>query len=392
MGAYDFIEKPFKEERLTTSCAKAIERAELTKENQNLQSRIVPDDKFIGKSAAVGALMSVVEKYAPTNSRIFIKGAIGSGKKHFARYIHNNSDRSDRPLIIFSPANYSADEIETALFGRGVEQEATFGSEIAKQSIFEKARGGTLVFDEITAFSNEIQSKLLKALATNKFKRVGSEKTYDIDCRIISTTAKDMEAEVEAGKFKSDLYYRLNVVNVVMPSLKERREDIPALCAYFLKSFSKISGKAQKKLSDDAVSALQAYEWSGNISQLKNMVEWLTIMSPKTDSQIIEITALASDVFSSVPSVPNSDSVETNTDIMSMPLRDARELFEKQYLLAQVNRFGGNISKTSVFIGMERSALHRKLKSLNVHDLRKKTGDDLLDSEESDVDELVHSA
>jgi len=392
MGAYDFIEKPFKEERLTTSCAKAIERAELTKENQSLQSKIVPDDKFIGKSTAVNGLMATVEKYAETNSRIFIQGATGSGKKHFSRYVHNASDRSDRPLIMFSPANYSADEIETAIFGRGVEQEATFGTEVAKQSIFEKARGGTLVFDEITAFSSEIQSKLLKALATNKFKRVGSEKSYDIDCRIISTTSKDMEAQVEAGKFKGDLYYRLNVVNVAMPSLKERREDIPALCTYFLKSFAKISGKSGKKLSDDAISALQSYEWPGNISQLKNMVEWLTIMSPKSDSEIIEITSLASDVFSSVPSIPSSGDVDTNADIMSMPLRDARELFEKQYLLAQVNRFGGNISKTSAFIGMERSALHRKLKSLNVHDIRKKGKEGEDESVDSDVEELVHIA
>lgn len=391
MGAYDFIEKPFKEERLTMSCAKAIERADLQKQNQSLQSRVVPDDKFVGKSSAVNNLMGVVEKYAETNSRIFIQGGIGSGKKHFARYVHNNSDRSDRPLIVFSPANYTESEIEEEVFGRGVEQEATFGSETAKQSIFEKARGGTLMFDEITAFSSEIQGRLLKTLATNKFKRIGSEKVYDIDCRIISTTSKNMEAEVEAGKFKGDLYYRLNVVNVEMPGLKDRRDDIPALCGYFLKTFAKISGKPQKKLSEEALSALQSHEWSGNISQLRNMVEWLTIMSPKSDSEIIEVTSLANDVFSSVPSIPNSGDAEPGSDIMSMPLRDARELFEKQYLLAQVNRFGGNISKTSAFIGMERSALHRKLKSLNVHDIRKKGKDDE-EEVESKVDELVETA
>jgi two-component system nitrogen regulation response regulator NtrX len=393
MGAYDFIEKPFKEERLTMSCSKAIERADLQTQNIALKAKVIADDKFIGKSSAVSGLMGVVEKYAETNSRIFIQGATGSGKKHFARYVHNKSDRKDRPLIIFSPANYSEETIEVEIFGRGVEQEATFGTETAKQSIFEKARGGTLVFDEITNFSTAIQSKLLKALATNKFKRIGSEKVYDIDCRIVSTTSKKMEDEVAAANFKGDLYYRLNVVNVVMPSLKERRDDIPALCTYFLKSFAKISGKTEKKMSDEAISALQGHEWAGNISQLRNIVEWLTIMSPKTDSEIIEITSLASDVFSSVPSIPNSGDVETNADIMSMPLRDARELFEKQYLLAQVNRFGGNISKTSAFIGMERSALHRKLKSLNVHDIRKKgsaEGDD--EDVNSDVEELVHIA
>ena len=200
-----------------------------------------------------------------------------------------------------------------------------------------------------------------------------------------------MEKEVEEGRFKGDLYYRLNVVNVEMPSLKDRRDDIAALSEYFLESFSRIAAKPRKKLADEVISALQSYEWPGNISQLRNMIEWLTIMSPKSDSQVIEITSMASDVFSNVPSVPSSGDVETNSDIMSMPLRDARELFEKQYLLAQVNRFGGNISKTSAFIGMERSALHRKLKSLNVHDIRKKgkEGDEEADSK---VDELVETA
>ena len=391
MGAYDFIEKPFKEERLTMSCEKAIERAELQSQNAQLQAKVVADDEFIGKSSAVSSLMGVVEKYAETNSRIFIQGGTGSGKKHFARYVHSHSDRKDRPLITFSPANFSDGEIEAEIFGRGVEQEATFGSETAKQSVFEKARGGTLVFDEITSFSEEIQGKLLKALAKNKFQRLGSEKAYDIDCRIISTTSRDMEKEVEVGRFKGDLYYRLNVVNVEMPSLKDRRDDIAALSEYFLESFSRIAAKPRKKLADEVISALQSYEWPGNISQLRNMIEWLTIMSPKSDSQVIEITSMASDVFSNVPSVPSSGDVETNSDIMSMPLRDARELFEKQYLLAQVNRFGGNISKTSAFIGMERSALHRKLKSLNVHDIRKKgkEGDEEADSK---VDELVETA
>lgn len=375
MGAYDFIEKPFKEERLTMSCAKAIELAELARANQALQAKIVPEDKFVGKSPAVNALMQVVEKYAETNSRIFIQGGAGTGKKHFARYVHNNSDRKDRPLIMFSPQNFSAEEIEQEIFGRGIENEASFGSETPKQSVFEKARGGTLVFDEVSAFGADMQGKLLKALATNKFKRLGSEKVYEIDCRIISTTSQDMEALVASSAFKGDLYYRLNVVNVQMPSLKERREDIPALCNYFLKSFAKISGKAEKKLSETVLSRVQSCEWAGNIMQLRNFVEWLTIMSPKTDSEIIDVTSVASDIFATVPAIPGKNEVEDNSDIMSMPLRDARELFEKQYLLAQVNRFGGNISKTSSFIGMERSALHRKLKSLNVHEIRKKDKD-----------------
>ena len=279
------------------------------------------------------------------------------------------------------------EELEEEIFGKGVEGEQSFGAEIAKQSIFEKARGGTLVFDEITNIPLELQCKLLKALATNKFKRIGSDKEYEIDCRLISTSSKNMETEVEEGRFKSDLYFRLNVVHVDMPSLKDRREDIPELCEYFLKCYADISGRTQQKLSDEALSVIQSYEWPGNVRQLRNVIEWMTIMSPKNDSDIIEATSLANDIFSSVPNIPGAEQqIENNVDIMSMPLREARELFERHYLLAQVNRFGGNISKTSAFIGMERSALHRKLKSLNVHEVRKKGSGDALDKQEAEAE------
>ena len=373
MGAYDFIEKPFKEERLVLSCLKAIENAELKSNNQLLQSKVISDDEFIGKSPAVGNLMQTVEKYAATKSRVFITGGLGTGKKHMAKVFHNNSDRRERPFITFSPDSCSVEALEEEIFGKGVESEQSFGTETAKQSIFEKARGGTLVFDEIANIPLELQGKLLKALATNKFKRIGSDKEYEIDCRLISTSSKNMEQEVEEGRFKSDLYFRLNVVNVEMPSLKDRREDIPDLCNYFLKCYAQISGRSQKTLSDEALSVIQSYEWPGNVRQLRNVVEWMTIMSPKNEDDVIEATSLANDIFSSVPNIPGAEQqIESNVDIMSMPLREARELFERHYLLAQVNRFGGNISKTSAFIGMERSALHRKLKSLNVHEVRKK--------------------
>ncbi len=371
MGSYDFIEKPFKEERLIISVEKAIENAKLQAENKSLQSRIPPQDEFIGKSSAVNALMQTVEKYAPTKSRLFIQGPIGSGKKHLARVFHKNSERKDAPFIVFSPAALAPEQIEIELFGKGIDAKESFGTDKPKQGLFEKAKGGTIVFDEVTSFTPEFQTKLLKVLANNKYKRVGGEKEYELDVRIISTSSKDVAQEINEGKFKADLYNRLNVVNVTMPSLKERREDIPALCEYFLKVYSQIAGKPRKHLSEEALSVLQSYEWPGNIRQLRNIVEWLMIMSPKTDNDLINVTSLANDIFSSVPSVPgNNNQIETNVDIMSMPLREARELFEKQYLLAQVNRFGGNISKTSVFIGMERSALHRKLKSLKVHDVR----------------------
>lgn len=386
MGAYDFIEKPFKEERLVLAAKKAIEFSEMAQENLQLQAKVIPDDEFIGDSSAVAGLMSVIERYAESKSRIFIHGPSGSGKKHFAKVIHNHSDRKDRHFITFSAAAFDVENLEEEIFGKGVDSKQTFSSETPKQSIFESARGGTLVFDEVTNLPLEIQSKLLKVMATNKYKRVGGDKDYEVDCRIIATSAKNMEKEIEEGRFKGDLYHRLNVVDVKMPSLKERRDDIPKLCNYFLGVYAQISGKSCKKLSDEAMSVIQSYEWPGNVRQLRNIVEWLTIMSPKTDDDIIEATSLANDIFSSVPSVPGIDQIEDNVDIMSMPLREARELFEKQYLLAQVNRFGGNISKTSAFIGMERSALHRKLKSLNVHDIRKKSAqkdDELTEDEEN---------
>lgn len=387
MGAYDFIEKPFKEERLVLAVHKALENAQLKQQNQVLQAKLPNQDEFIGKSSAVSNLMQTIEKYAATKSRIFITGGEGSGKKQFAKLVHNNSEYKDGPYIVFSPASFSADSLEAEIFGRGIEAKDSFNNDLSpKQGVLERAKNGTLVIDEVTSLPLDIQSKLLKALATNKFKRIGHDKEYNLECRIISTTSKNMAEEVELCRFKGDLYSRLNVVPVEMPSLKERREDIPALCDYFVNAYTAMTGKPAKKVSDEALSVLQSYEWPGNISQLRNIIEWLIIMS-RSDSDVINISSLANDIFSSVPNVPGTggnaaSQIEGNVDIMSMPLREARELFEKQYLLAQVNRFGGNISKTSVFIGMERSALHRKLKSLKVHDLRinrKNAGDEVDD-------------
>lgn len=392
-GAYDFIEKPFKEERLVLGVEKAIENAKLKIENSQLSARISPTDGYIGKSPAINNLAASIEKYAPTKSRVFINGPEGSGKKHLARVFHNNSERKDQAYITFSPSAFKPEELDAEIFGVGIDAKQSFGTAKPKLSIFEKAKGGTLVIDEVTSLPADTQSKLLKVLANNKFKRINGEKEYELDCRIISTTSRDMKKEVAEGRFKGDLYHRLNVVNVEMPSLKERREDIPSLCEYFLRSYSQLNGKLYKQLSDEALSVLQSYEWPSNVKQLKNITEWLMIMS-KNDEAVINITSLANDIFSSVPSVPGATQIENNVDIMSMPLREARELFEKQYLLAQVNRFGGNISKTSVFIGMERSALHRKLKSLKVHDVRgsRKGGEADDESADSEILEDIAKA
>ena len=391
MGAYDFIEKPFKEERLVLAVQKAIENAELRRENQTLQARLPNQDEFVGKSSTVSSLLQLVEKYAATKSRIFISGSEGTGKKQLAKMFHNNSEYKDGPYIMFSPGALSEEQLELEIFGKGIDANQSFGAETPKQGVLERAKNGTLVIDEVSNLPADIQSKLLKVLATNKFKRLGHDKEYNLECRIISTTSKNIQQEIAEGRFKGDLYSRLSVVPVDMPSLKERREDIPALCDYFVRAYSAMTNKPVKKVSEEALSVLQSYEWPGNISQLKNIIEWLMIMS-RNDSDVINITSLANDIFSSVPNVPASgaNQIENNVDIMSMPLREARELFEKQYLLAQVNRFGGNISKTSVFIGMERSALHRKLKSLKVHDLRinrKKGDEDIADDILEDVSE-----
>ena len=382
MGAYDFIEKPFKEERLVLAVQKAIENAQLRQENQTLQARLPNQDEFVGKSSSVGTLLQIVEKYAATKSRIFISGAEGTGKKQLAKIFHNNSEYKDGPYIMFSPGAFAPEALELEIFGKGIDATQSFGDATPKQGVLERAKNGTLVIDEVANLPADIQSKLLKVMATNKFKRTGHDKEYNLECRIISTTSKDIQAEIAEGRFKGDLYSRLSVVPVEMPSLKERREDIPALCDYFVRAYAAMTNKQVKRVSEEALSVLQSYEWPGNISQLKNIIEWLMIMS-RNDADIINITSMANDIFSSVPNVPatGNNQIESNVDIMSMPLREARELFEKQYLLAQVNRFGGNISKTSVFIGMERSALHRKLKSLKVHDLRinRKKGDEGLD-------------
>lgn len=368
MGAYDFIEKPFKEERLLMAVSRALENARLKKENAELKGKIVREDSLIGKSGGIASIASSIEKHAKAKSRVFISGPSGSGKKHVAKLFHYNSTRKDEPLVFFAPASIPVDKMEEELFGAPVS--VGLSSPASKIGLFEKAQGGTLVIDEVTDIPVAMQARLVKVLTAQSFDKPGTGKPFEMDCRIISLTCRNIEQEIQAGKFNSDFYYRLNVVPVSVPPLSDRKEDISSLCEHFLKIYSQTTGKPEKRMSGEAISMMQSYEWPGNVRQLRSMVEWLLIMSQNDGGDVINITTLASDVFSAAPSVYKPLDPETNQDIMSMPLREARELFEKQYLLGQVNRFGGNISKTSHFIGMERSALHRKLKSLKVTDIR----------------------
>jgi two-component system, NtrC family, nitrogen regulation response regulator NtrX len=298
---------------------------------------------------------------APTHSRVLITGAPGTGKEIVARVIHARSHRASNNFVVLSAASLSPDRMEAELFGTE-DNNPTGGAE--KVGLFERAHGGTLFIDEVADMPLETQTKILRALQDQSFERVRGNKRVTVDVRVIAASNRDLTAEIAAGRFREDLYYRLNVVPVRMPSLRERREDIPELCRYFLKRAWEVSGMGPRELGDDALVVLQSYTWPGNVRQLRNMMEWLMIMAPGGSKTPITSAMLPPELLEANPFIMRP---EVNSDIMSMPLREARELFEKQYLAAQIDRFGGNISKTSAFVGMERSALHRKLKLLGIH-------------------------
>ena len=365
MGAYDFIEKPFKEDRLLLLVARALENAKLKNENQELKTRGKFEMQLNGNSQAIQQLRSTLDKIAPTASRVLITGAPGTGKEMFARLIHGKSARAGANFVVMNAAGLTPDRVEAELFG--VEDtNPTGGAE--KLGLFERAHNGTLFIDEVADMPLETQGKVLRALQEQSFTRLRGNLRVEVDVRVIAASNRHLEDEIAAGRFREDLYYRLNVVPVRMPSLKERREDVPELCSYFLKRASEMAGLPVRELSQEAIVMLQAYNWPGNVRQLRNMMEWLLIM---TTGRIDAISAdeLPPEILTSNPVLARP---ETNADIMSMALRDARELFEKQYLAAQIERFGGNISRTSSFVGMERSALHRKLKMLGIAGLDEK--------------------
>jgi len=355
-GAYDFIEKPFKADRLIHVVGRALESARLKREVQELKLKVGDEAELIGHSSAISQVRQSVEKIAPTGSRVMIVGPSGAGKEVVARLIHAHSRRAGNAFVAINCATMAPDRIEAELFG----EETNDGPR--KIGLFEIAHNGTLYLDEVGDMPLETQAKILRVLVDQTFLRLGGTTRVQVDARVISSTTLDLRNEITEGHFREDLYHRLNVVPVRVPSLAERRDDIPLLVSHFMKRLSATSGLPVREIGDDAMAVLQAHSWPGNVRQLRNIVERLLILATDDAAQVISADLLPSDLGSSTP-WNNSGKSDL---VISLPLREAREIFEREYLLAQINRFGGNISRTAAFIGMERSALHRKLKSLGV--------------------------
>lgn len=355
-GAYDYIEKPFKSDRLFLVVDRAIETARLRRENEELHLRVGRPSELIGEAPVMNTLRQAIEKVAPTGSRILISGPPGSGKEVVARLLHARSRRASHPFVVVNAASMAPERMEVELFGTELAEDRRTGT-------FERAHRGTLFVDEVADMPLETQGKILRVLQEQSFERVGGNSRVSVDVRVVTATNRDLSAEIVSGRFRQDLYHRLAVVPIQVPALCDRREDIPVLTRYFLKRTVEISGLPVREISDDAIAALQSYNWPGNVRELRNLIERLLIMAPGSSDEPIAASMLPAEVDSQTLTTGRREGSET---LMSMPLRDARETFEREYLVAQINRFGGNISRTAGFVGMERSALHRKLKALGV--------------------------
>jgi two-component system nitrogen regulation response regulator NtrX len=360
-GAYDFIEKPFKSDRLILIAERALEAARLKREVSELRLRAGAETDLLGASSAIAQLRNAIERVAPTGSRVLISGPAGAGKEVAARMIHARSRRSGEPFVALNCATLNPARFEEELFGVEAGLEGTGGGRRA--GVLERAHGGTLLLDEVADMPLETQGKIVRALQEQGFERVGGATRVKVDVRVIATTNRDLTAEIAAGRFREDLFYRLAVVPLRVPALRERRDDVPVLARHFMARSAETSGVPARELSEDVLAAMQAYDWPGNVRQLRNLVDWLLIMAPGGAGEPIRPEMLPPEVGSAAPAALKLD---RSSEIMTLPLRDARELFEKQYLEAQLLRFGGNISRTANFVGMERSALHRKLKFLGV--------------------------
>jgi two-component system nitrogen regulation response regulator NtrX len=359
-GAYDFLEKPFKSDRLLLLVERALEAAILRRENRRLRAQAMAPDGLVGQSAASQQLKSLIGKVAPANSRVLIAGPPGSGKELAARLIHEASPRARGEFVAISAAGMTPERMDLELFGEEGE-----GGRPKKIGVFERAHGGTLYLDEVGDMPRETQGRILRVLVEQRFRRVGGDQDVQVDVRVISSTSKDLRAEIAAERFREDLFHRLNVVPVRVPGLSERREDIPELVAYFIDRISEATGLPKRILGEDALATLQVHDWPGNVRQLRNNIERLLILASGDPAEVISAEMLPSEV-----AVAGAAGAVGPERIIALPLREAREVFEREYLSAQILRFGGNISRTAAFIGMERSALHRKLKSLGVAPLR----------------------
>ena len=358
LGAYDFIEKPFEADRLILMAERAIDSARLRQENEELRRRIGDSVPLVGLSNSIVQLKSIIERVAPTESRVLITGAPGVGKEVVARLIHSNSNRKESPLVILNCATMAPERMELELFGS---EDGVNGKVIS--GIFEKANGGTLFLDEVADMPFETQGKIVRVLQEQRFQRVGGSTPIEVNLRVIASTNRDLNEEIASGKFREDLYYRLCVVPVSVPSLKSRPEDVPILFDYFMENGASSAGLAKRKMSKEAMACLQSYDWPGNVRQLRNVVDWILIMATGNAGDLVPADSLPPEIGAETPVAIRW---EEGGEVMSLSLKEAREIFERQYLKAQVSRFGGNVSKTAEFVGMERSALHRKLKILGI--------------------------
>ncbi|MEK9944499.1 MAG: sigma-54 dependent transcriptional regulator [Alphaproteobacteria bacterium] len=360
-GAYDFVEKPFTADRLLLVVSRAIEAARLRRENEELRLRFGQESDLVGGTPAINTMRAAIEKVAPTGSRVLITGPAGSGKEVAARLLHNRSRRAHGPFVVMNAARMAPETIELELFG--AEAGATGPDSPRKVGIFEQAHQGTLFIDEAADMPLETQGRILRVLQEQTFARLGGREQVRVDVRVISGSSRDLSDEIAEGRFREDLYHRLAVVPIRVPALSERREDIPVLARYFMDRMAQSTGLPARLIADDAMAVLQAKDWPGNVRELRNMIERLLIMAPGGPETPIHAETMPPEIRANgVSSLRQVD----NGEVMAMSLREAREVFEREYLMAQINRFGGNISRTASFVGMERSALHRKLKALGV--------------------------
>jgi two-component system nitrogen regulation response regulator NtrX len=357
-GAYDYIEKPFNADRLILVVGRALEASRLRRENEVLKGRAGADTELLGSSMAIRQLRQMLKKVAPSNSRILITGPMGAGKELAARTLHEMSQRSNGPFVILSAATMAPERMEEELFGVEDGSGATL-----RVGALEEAHGGTLYVDEVADMPAETQGKVLRVLVEQTFQRVGGGKKVKVDVRIVASSGRDLALLIAEGRFREDLYHRLGVVPIQVPSLAERREDIPELIEYFSRLYSLASGQPQRRLATDAIAMLQTQDWPGNVRQLRNNVERVMILAGGEPGSEISAAMLPADVGAALLPAATGFGGE---HLLALPLREAREAFERDYVAAQLSRFGGSISRTAQFVGMERSALHRKIKLLGL--------------------------
>jgi two-component system nitrogen regulation response regulator NtrX len=363
-GAMDFIEKPFEAEKLLHLVERATETERLRRENERLREGMAAPDEFNGNSSAINTVRATLKRVANTGSRVLVSGPAGAGKEVAARLLHAWSPRADKAFVTVNSARITPERFEHELFGEEAD------GKLVRAGLLEMADGGTLYLDEVADMPESTQARILRVLTDQSFVRVGGSRQLGVDVRVVSSTARDLLAEIEEKRFREDLFYRLNVVPIEIPPLADRRDDIPALAEHFFTRYAREQGLEPPTVAPEALAAMQAYDWPGNVRQLRNVIERTVILAPREDFKTISPDMLPSEITGA-----SEEGGGGISSLMGVPLREARESFEREYLRIQIRRFSGNISKTAGFIGMERSALHRKLKLLGMNE-RNSSGDD----------------